>query len=215
MRGQEAGGRTQKVRDRITPAHAGKSGHDAGCPRCGQDHPRPCGEKPCTLLGDAMAAGSPPPMRGKGTFFLQNVPLHRITPAHAGKSPRCNYFRGSPKDHPRPCGEKEQVRPTAAGRRGSPPPMRGKESVMDYVSIGIMDHPRPCGEKVGVRVRVRAGGGSPPPMRGKVHMAFYPPLIGITPAHAGKSPYMLTLTQKNWDHPRPCGEKIRAITCRL
>ena len=54
---------------RITPAYAGKScgsrGFHSGC----WDHPRLCGEKIFSLFSHAPHTGSPPPMRGKATFF--------------------------------------------------------------------------------------------------------------------------------------------------
>ena len=34
-------------------------------------------------------------------------------------------------------------------------------------------------------------------------------LIRITPAYAGKSSCLLRLSDKLWDHPRTCGEKIK------
>ena len=71
---------------RITPAHAGKSRTVA--PRAGsvEDHPRPCGEKPTVPMLTVVAAGSPPPMRGKVDADVCPIEGTRITPAHAGKS---------------------------------------------------------------------------------------------------------------------------------
>ena len=52
---------------RITPAYAGKR-HILRRPRCtDQDHPRLCGEKFSLTAAVPLLAGSPPPMRGKGT----------------------------------------------------------------------------------------------------------------------------------------------------
>ena len=50
--------------------------------------------------------------------------------------------------------------------------------------------------------------GSPPHTRGKVrHLSHIPQLVGITPAHAGKSPWTAPKRQRNGDHPRTRGEK--------
>ena len=53
--------------------------------------------------------------------------------------------------------------------------------------------------------------GSPPHTRGKVrHLSHIPQLVGITPAHAGKSPWTAPKRQRNGDHPRTRGEKPSA-----
>ena len=54
------------MRQRITPAYAGKSFY---------------GNFPHHLV-----MGSPPPMRGKGRVAIDNKTFGRITPAYAGKS---------------------------------------------------------------------------------------------------------------------------------
>ena len=91
---------------RITPAYAGKSLgvgvlwiHD-------KDHPHLCGEKNASDCGQAMRAGSPPPMRGK------------VSPVLVRAIPDT--------DHPRLCGEKHVFPALAVLVLGSPPPMRGK-----------------------------------------------------------------------------------------
>ena len=70
------------------------------------------------------------------------------------------------------------------------------------------DHPRPCGEKSQWRTNCPWSWGSPPPMRGK-GSGYHPAIhtIRITPAHAGKSLFLVIATSFIWDHPRPCGEK--------
>ena len=92
---------------------------------------------------------------------------------------------------------------------GSPPPMRGKDTLAHAPAhvIGITpayagksfrflaqkhkrrDHPRLCGEKIAGDNGLICKEGSPPPMRGKAAanlcLFWY---TGITPAYAGKSP---------------------------
>ena len=131
-------------------------------------------------------------------------------------------------DHPRMCGEKSQLLCAAASCEGSPPRVRGKASALDVLPLpcGITpayagkssedtrrsgtngDHPRVCGEKSfenGVKGYFE---GSPPRMRGKaVDCPFSLPLVGITPAYAGKSTKQAKQQDKARDHPRVCGEK--------
>ena len=133
---------------RITPAYAGKSG--AGCKVRYQRR------------------GSPPPMRGKGRSFAGCFVGVGITPAYAGKSARNRSTQWLCGDHPRLCGEKEEIENVNNGNLGSPPPMRGKDKhrweVPAVLRItpayagksgknlhrltDIKDHPRLCGEKI-------------------------------------------------------------------
>ena len=126
MRGKDVIQWPQRVRTRITPAHAGKSLPKSGQSRTQKDHPRPCGEKCFFSGGSDGVIGSPPPMRGKEFDWMPNAEAARITPAHAGKS--CLYVscRYMYEDHPRPCGEKLDTFDGILRPGGSPPPMRGK-----------------------------------------------------------------------------------------
>ena len=112
---------------------------------------------------------------------------------------------------------------------GSPPPMRGKDTLRtcDCAAIGITpayagkslfctciqmcseDHPRLCGEKSMVEAILCFLSGSPPPMRGKDQPAPRQPcLFRITPAYAGKSHVFVRYEMFYRDHPRLCGEKM-------
>ena len=88
MRGKGRVYQIERVRRRITPAHAGKSARICLCHTCAGDHPRPCGEKIDDVEANAYEIGSPPPMRGKEVELLPGVAVGRITPAHAGKRSR-------------------------------------------------------------------------------------------------------------------------------
>ena len=72
----------------ITPAHAGKSAIREPPAGNGGDHPRACGEKPCSCCNGQVLPGSPPRMRGKVTALMDGMQLVGITPAHAGKRRR-------------------------------------------------------------------------------------------------------------------------------
>ena len=75
----------------ITPAYAGKSLIPVFFGGRFEDHPRLCGEKHSTLVIRSRRLGSPPPMRGKDEFDMDEVDDARITPAYAGKSSPHTY----------------------------------------------------------------------------------------------------------------------------
>ena len=213
----------------ITPAYAGKRWTVAGTVAARWDHPRVCGEKASLMLASDAELGSPPRMRGKVREIKTGKSRRGITPAYAGKRRRCCAFRWLPWDHPRVCGEKQNVAYSFAPRSGSPPRMRGKGfSTFPWLSLlritpayagkrlmssnsltAHRDHPRVCGEKTQCAMKVPPCEGSPPRMRGKASpnsetLTVY----GITPAYAGKR-FGPGRWQSSWqDHPRVCGEKI-------
>ena len=88
------------------------------------------------------------------------------------------------------------------------PAHAGKRTSLPIADGSGRDHPRPCGEKYfQPRPALRAVG-SPPPMRGKVASpSACMAVLGITPAHAGKSLRIAIGQPLYQDHPRPCGEK--------
>ena len=106
MRGKDESWNMSQWYNRITPAHAGKSGREASEKGVQGDHPRTCGEKVRKSLGLTQEKGSPPHMRGKEIKDLQEAIKLRITPAHAGKSRSCLSCQNFFEDHPRTCGEK-------------------------------------------------------------------------------------------------------------
>ena len=132
----------------------------------------------------------------------------RITPAYAGKRQPSTACTWSDWDHPRVCGEKKRGFRPSSYLLGSPPRMRGKDSVCNESAplVGITpayagkrlhtcgrcgclrDHPRVCGEK-----SVEHSG-----------VSWY---VRITPAYAGKSIQLGHMTSWHEDHPRVCGEK--------
>ena len=152
---------------RITPAYAGK--RLIMYIMCGRirDHPRLCGEKNLRWSIRSSNAGSPPPMRGKAFNFRHTVKEIGITPAYAGKSLCDQLGVQVRRDHPRLCGEKPAAFAHCFQSRGSPPPMRGKDTsprsgraagritpayagksgLRSKVERNYGDHPRLCGEK--------------------------------------------------------------------
>ena len=90
------------------------------------DHPRTCGEKNNIRADRGNNIGSPPHMRGKEMFEELYSTGERITPAHAGKSYENSEKIVEMMDHPRTCGEKNNIRADRGNNIGSPPHMRGK-----------------------------------------------------------------------------------------
>ena len=114
---------------RITPAHAGKTPCSVSpwsrCP----DHPRACGENLLRQCLRSENGGSPPRMRGKPPQSLSMQRILRITPAHAGKTGKKLLCGEYTSDHPRACGENSSTRRVHFRQSGSPPRMRGKQTV--------------------------------------------------------------------------------------
>ena len=86
VRGKGAIGATGRQTAGITPACAGKRSFASGRSFAVWDHPRVCGEKILTSCVWIFARGSPPRVRGKGTFQPLLYLFNGITPACAGKS---------------------------------------------------------------------------------------------------------------------------------
>ena len=110
---------------RITPAHAGNTpwaGQDNHAP---QDHPRACGEHICGNNRLPSRLGSPPRMRRTPPRRFYPRKHFRITPAHAGNTPRGRSPFPRVRDHPRACGEHIFLSQILPKHPGSPPRMRG------------------------------------------------------------------------------------------
>ena len=187
MRGKEASRKLRGTLKGITPAYAGKRAKRGRLAAGRWDHPRVCGEKSSTAILYQSWTGSPPRMRGKAMALAKLLHCHRITPAYAGKS--FSYSRMPPRigDHPRVCGEKWYEYFAPPTFLGSPPRMRGKETVKvvhvttkritpayagksvpdAIIDVFHWDHPRVCGEKQKGKIIKKAKSGSPPRMRGK------------------------------------------------
>ena len=123
------------------------------------------------------------------------------------------YFvkRGSP---PRVRGKRPCAR-VEISKEGITPACAGKTCRMPEFERTTEDHPRVCGENLSGQ---HAGGvrkGSPPRVRGKLcTLYFLSPLIGITPACAGKTALHTPGCPPRRDHPRVCGENSRAKTMK-
>ena len=114
VRGEEFGGRSPRTDYRITPACAGRSCYHYECRKNARDHPRVCGEKICARPRRPSTSGSPPRVRGEVHMDASAIIQIRITPACAGRSPRCPSTSFKKRDHPRVCGEKAYSAVTAS-----------------------------------------------------------------------------------------------------
>ena len=132
---------------RITPAYAGKRFLFCISTTLGRDHPRLCGEKLLLSKIPQIAAGSPPPMRGKVRVVVIKSRFRRITPAYAGKSDEKILRQFGVPGSPPPMrgkvygttlhGQPHRITPAYAGKsRGATSP-----------ACPSWDHPRLCGEK--------------------------------------------------------------------
>ena len=175
-------------------------------------------------------------MRGKRVQQDFRKRRDGITPAHAGKTIFHCLFSFTAWDHPRACGENDTAYPSPCVGKGSPPRMRGKHNVSSDFPLlpGITpahagktpedslqcraqgDHPRACGENIARRMSEMHSVGSPPRMRGKREGGNREkPMVGITPAHAGKTFLQPARISDIGDHPRACGENVTRIMCSL
>ena len=167
VRGKVTGFTCFEAKAGITPARAGKRQRCNRIYHASWDHPRACGEKQFQHLHEAMYQGSPPRVRGKVPCPPFRVCPPGITPARAGKRMLIHFRALQWWDHPRACGEKEDIIRRRLGAKGSPPRVRGKElrERPAQNQLGITparagksipfakntkqsrDHPRACGEK--------------------------------------------------------------------
>ena len=152
-----------------------------------------------------------------------------IIPAHAGKTLRDQGRGDGDWDHPRSRGENlvgfggglvgVGSSPLTRGKRvfgeglveqgGIIPAHAGKTAALHSRVQGIGDHPRSRGENVGAARTQRGDSGSSPLTRGKHNRpGCFDELLGIIPAHAGKTFQVRDRHCTLRDHPRSRGENI-------
>ena len=91
------------------------------------------------------------------------------------------------------------------------PACAGNSSGLTRTTKMWRDHPRVCGEQRSLLRWRHGGGGSPPRVRGTEGSGFGDVLDNrITPACAGNSSSISSKYRMPRDHPRVCGEQIRA-----
>ena len=104
---------------------------------------------------------------------------------------------------------KDSIRQRVVGQLRITPACAGKRYAVGMSEIASEDHPRVCGEKGVQRLQSCRFLGSPPRVRGKgTHGLYSRRFPRITPACAGKSLSGLLMMSCSKDHPRVCGEKL-------
>ena len=213
----------------LIPAHAGKTsfGHRSGL--AWPAHPRSRGENPTTGPLAARGSGSSPLTRGKPHDCADHQQQAGLIPAHAGKTPsRPRCCRGSGA-HPRSRGENTDP-PGQEGRaagsspltRGKPrggastplnegliPAHAGKTSSPSRDRLARAAHPRSRGENGSKLTMALPLSGSSPLTRGKLLSAFIgDDILGLIPAHAGKTARRADTWEGSRAHPRSRGENV-------
>ena len=135
MRGKPGLSANEYMETGITPADAGKTRAVQPPEQLPWDHPRGCGENWDIAFLTMLGKGSPPRMRGKRAQAPAAAAAAGITPADAGKptTPRCRIWGigitpadagktnlrwatySEQKDHPRGCGENQELPGVAGG----------------------------------------------------------------------------------------------------
>ena len=219
----------------LIPAHAGKTRVNNASGKRVRAHPRACGENLPISVGTLEAKGSSPRMRGKRASRCVRLRGCGLIPAHAGKTQIPTSASQRTKAHPRACGENLCAPIGYVPVSGSSPRMRGKRfsgvlydafeglipahagktrSFTSPVS-GSSAHPRACGENLEPSPRVRGKRGSSPRMRGKQsYEEFTEHMLGLIPAHAGKTQSREHDRLSDRAHPRACGENCDATIAR-
>ena len=186
-RGKPVELRATRHRERLIPAHAGKTRIDTE-PQVGSEaHPRSRGENWSGVWTGIQTMGSSPLTRGKLAGITPRQCADGLIPAHAGKTSLASIIFGANGAHPRSRGE--NLRPAGAGRgvEGSSPLTRGKRlgGLMYRVDPGLIPahagktrvrrcrpgrnaaHPRSRGENWSLHSTQPTPGGSSPLTRGK------------------------------------------------
>ena len=179
-----------------------------------------------------MYAGSSPLTRGKLRDSIVLPFGLGLIPAHAGKTVVFRTTTAPRKAHPRSRGENHKTSRNLDRHDGSSPLTRGKHLERDdqlrtlrlipahagkteEQRLGLLPlpaHPRSRGENMPSTHIVDSVSGSSPLTRGKLTALFYlSVLIGLIPAHAGKTSQATTTATRNGAHPRSRGENTKML----
>ena len=118
----------QSRRDRLIPAHAGKTTGRQVSRSAPWAHPRSRGENHCILIVGLCIAGSSPLTRGKLQHRRVGHNGGGLIPAHAGKTRFLPGCHGRGRAHPRSRGENHLMPQPMVPFEGSSPLTRGKRA---------------------------------------------------------------------------------------
>ena len=127
-RGKLHGRHPVRVRQRLIPAHAGKTANSPDSRPARPAHPRSRGENFAGLKGKVSSAGSSPLTRGKPEAVEVRTLRRGLIPAHAGKTRQPSWADSTRRAHPRSRGENEKLQVLSDREHGSSPLTRGKPS---------------------------------------------------------------------------------------
>ena len=171
--------------------------------------------------------GSSPLTRGKRDFARDELGCVGLIPAHAGKTSPPRRALSHTGAHPRSRGKNTNIGHTSAENPGSSPLTREKHEYRSHVGgesgliptharktsrkpllpTARLAHPRSRWENMQAAMQLTRDNGSSPLTRGK-HSPCLPvhTLVGLIPAHAGKTPKVPWQRLPRWAHPRTRGE---------
>ena len=212
---------------RLIPAHAGKTPRRHRVAASLPAHPRSRGENHNRPRSQFMHSGSSPLTRGKHQGRRERRRRVGLIPAHAGKTTRSTGQTFPAWAHPRSRGENKMQQRELTTDAGSSPLTRGKLWLLPAIAGGARlipahagktdrcgqsmlvraAHPRSRGENLGTPSPRHPLYGSSPLTRGKLPGGGYPEtLVGLIPAHAGKTGHQPPPPGRHSAHPRSRGE---------
>ena len=153
-------------RERLIPAHAGKTSPPGSLRHDGSAHPRSRGENIHGCVDDDGAGGSSPLTRGKRQTVITQSAAGRLIPAHAGKTSWKPTRRRPSAAHPRSRGENPMRSRTLAAASGSSPLTRGKRLHQDPFVMTVRLIPAHAG-KTSTAVSTMTVPGAHPRSRGE------------------------------------------------
>ena len=200
-----------RPRERLIPAHAGKTLPVSPRRSRTRAHPRSRGENMGLPIGYVSTPGSSPLTRGKRASGWHGASCGGLIPAHAGKTDQRGARGSTRAAHPRSRGENDDENTHVVPTVGSSPLTRGKRRGPSTGAQGWAAHPRSRGENLPVGGWGCCVEGSSPLTRGK-HLRGLgdPPRGGLIPAHAGKTFEGGELAACSGAHPRSRGENDAA-----